>query len=94
VSIVNRYQVDMRVSRGGKDPRIVTRIEPAYSVLDAIMQASVNHVAENPGEACEALVHIGPPADTAPAPQVAIAMALDPWLADAARDLAGKETSA
>jgi hypothetical protein len=65
---VNRYAVEMRVSRGGKEPRIVTRIEHAYSVLDALQQAGVNHVAENPGEMPEGVVHIGPPMDALEVP--------------------------
>ena len=63
-ALVNRYEIDMRVSTKGKDDaHIVTRIEHAYSVMDAIMQAVVNHSGANPSETIEATIRVSPPAD-------------------------------
>ncbi len=87
---VNRYEVEMRV-HAGKGFRLVTRVEHAYSVTDAILQAGMNHIAEHPGESVEKLVHVGPPSDAIePPPQIRIA--LDPRLKEAAAHLGEMST--
>jgi len=57
----NKYEVEMKVSRAGKHPRVVTRVEYAYNVIDAFMQANINHAGENEGETCDRLIRVSPP---------------------------------
>lgn len=63
MSIAQRYEVELKVSRLGQEPKSVVRIEHAYSPMDAIMQAGLNHAGENPGEQAVAFLHVAPPAD-------------------------------
>jgi hypothetical protein len=63
---MNKYEVTLRVSTGGKKPRVVTRIEHAVHALDAVMQSTVNHSGDNESEIIERVLHVGPVLETAP----------------------------
>jgi hypothetical protein len=84
----NKYEVEMKVSRAGRHPRVVTRVEYAYNVIDAFMQANINHAGENEGETCDRLIRVAPPIGSmAVAISIAPAISADGLSPEAAKSL-------
>ncbi len=61
--MVNEYEVELRVTnKNTREDKLVVRTEYAYSVFDAVSQASINQIAElDNGSADIKIVKVRPP---------------------------------